>query len=172
MRVTLVAIAMSLLSVVVAGQRQPAPASESGQPAPATQAAPPAQAAPATQAQQPGGKVAAPASAYRGCVSDKPDATGTYTLTQAGSGNRFRLIGRSMRGYAGKMVEVTLADAKGLTIKGGLSPSPNIAAQAGHLDSAQAAVASQPGANAGKSDAQLPEFRVNRVRALDTSCAP
>lgn len=108
--------------------------------------------------------------AYRGCVSAKPDATGTFTLTQTGSGSRFRLTGKSMRDYAGKLVEVVLAESKGLTIKGGLSPSPNVAAQAGHLDPSRAAIARQPGANTGKSDADLPEFRVNRVRALDGAC--
>jgi hypothetical protein len=158
MRVTLMAIATSMFSVAVAAQGQPATEPGTRQSGPAAQA-------------QPAAKAGEPANAYRGCVSGKPDAAGTYTLTQTG-GTRFRLTGRSMREYAGKMVEVVLADAKGLTIKGGLSPSPNVAGQAGHLDSAKVAIASQPGANAGKSDALLPEFRVNRVRALDTPCAP
>jgi hypothetical protein len=77
-----------------------------------------------------------------------------------------------MRDFAGKLVEVALVETKGLTIKGGLWPSPNVAAQAGAIDSSRAAIASQPGANAGKPDLPLPEVRVNRVRTLEGSCQP
>jgi hypothetical protein len=127
---------------------------------------------PAAPAPSPTAKKIDSTNAYRGCVSAKPDAAGTFTLTQTGSGSRFRLTGKSMRDYAGKLVEVVLAEGKGITIKGGLSPSPNVAAQAGHLDSSQAAIARQPGANTGRSDADLPEFRVNRVRAVGGTCQP
>jgi len=104
-----------------------------------------------------------------GCVSAKPDTTGAYTLTQ-GTGGRFRLIGKSMRDFAGKQVEIVSGNGKGLSIRGGLTPSTNVAAQAGHIDSAQAAIANQPGANTGKSDADLPELRVNRVREVSGTC--
>lgn len=158
MRGTIGLIAAALVTAVAAAAAQ-------------TPAAP---VTPATQAPAPSAaaKKVDGANAYRGCISAKPDDAGTFTLTQAGSGSRFRLTGKSMRDYAGKLVEVVLAEGKGLTIKGGLTPSTNVAAQAGHIDSSRAAIAGQPGANTGKSDAQLPEFRVNRVRALDGACQP
>ena len=108
--------------------------------------------------------------AMKGCVSAKPDAAGNYTFTETGSGNRFRITGKSFRDYSGKQVEILLGDGKGLTIKGGLTPSANVAGQAGHIDPVQAAIASQPGANVGKSDAPLPEIRVNGVRAVEGPC--
>ena len=108
--------------------------------------------------------------ALTGCVSAKPDKDGSFTLTQKGSGSRFRLTGKSMREWAGKPVELVSAKGKGLSVRGGLVPSPNVAAQAGHIDPAQAAIASQPGvATAGKGE-DLPEFRVNGVRAAQGSC--
>jgi len=103
-----------------------------------------------------------------GCVSTKPDPTGTYMLTQESTGGRFRLIGKSMRDFAGKPVEIV--SVKGLSIRTGLTPSVNVAAQAGHIDSAQAAIANQPGATTGKSDADLPEIRVSRVREVSGTC--
>ncbi|HEX5110708.1 MAG TPA: hypothetical protein VFV95_19795 [Vicinamibacterales bacterium] len=105
-----------------------------------------------------------------GCVSAKPDVTGVYTLTQSTTGGRFRLTGKSVRGFAGKQVEIVIASGKGLSIRGGLMPSVNVAAQAGHIDAAQAAIASQPGANTGKSDAELPELKVDRVREVSATC--
>ena len=111
-----------------------------------------------------------PQATLTGCVSAKPDAAGTYTLTQSSTGGRFRLTGKSVRGFAGKQVEIVSANGKGLTIRGGLTPSANVAAQAGHIDPAQAAIADQPGALTGKSDADLPELRVNRVREVAGSC--
>jgi hypothetical protein len=56
-------------------------------------------------------------------------------------------------------------------VKGGLLPSPNVAAQAGAIDPGQAAVASQPGGTAsGTGSVDVPLFRVDRVRALGGSC--
>jgi hypothetical protein len=110
-------------------------------------------------------------STLAGCVSAKPDVTGTYTFTQKDNGSRFKLTGKSMREWAGKPVEIVSAKEKGLSIRGGLVPSTNVAAQAGHIDSAQAAIANQPGvANAEKGVAPLPEFRVNEVRPTAGVC--
>ena len=67
------------------------------------------------------------------------------------------------------MVGATLG--RNLTIRGGLLPSPNVAAQAGAMDPAKAAIANMPGATAGaEGSVVLPEFRVARVRALDGAC--
>jgi len=106
-----------------------------------------------------------------GCVSDKPARGGNYTF-KSGS-DEYRLTGKDIKKYAGKKVEVVEAQSKsgGLAVKGGLYPSPNVAAQAGALDPVQAAIATQPGSGAATgTGADLPEFRANRVRLVDGPC--
>jgi hypothetical protein len=56
-----------------------------------------------------------------------------------------------------------------LTIKGGLLPNPNVAAQAGAMDPARAAMASAGGA-AGPGAVDLPEFKVKSVRPVSGGC--
>ena len=59
-----------------------------------------------------------------------------------------------------------------MTIRGGLVPSPNVAAQAGALDPVTVAVASMPGAttNSRTGSAAAPEFRLGPVQAVSGSC--
>jgi hypothetical protein len=160
MRRTLTAFVFVVASAMIVAAQQ----GQSGK-EPAKPGAAPAPARPATPTDRP--------SSLRGCISAAPDTNGSFTLTEQGpKGSRFRITGRSMRDFAGKLVEVALVETKGLTIKGGLWPSPNVAAQAGAIDSSRAAIASQPGANASKPDLPLPEVRVNRVRTLEGSCQP
>src|SRR5262245_7402022 len=104
-----------------------------------------------------------------GCVSDDPGASGSFTLDESGGG-KYRLTGKSVRKYAGSMVRLVGGpQGKKLSIRGGLWPSPNLAGQAGAIDTAQASIARQPGgAASGASD--LPEFRVASVRRIDGSC--
>lgn len=104
-----------------------------------------------------------------GCVSPKP-ASGTFTFT-AKDGTKYRLTGKNLKKYAGEEVEIVGGQGKKLTVKGGLQPSPNAAAQAGAIDPGQAAIAAQPGGTASSTgDVELPVFRVNRVRGLGGSC--
>jgi hypothetical protein len=106
-----------------------------------------------------------------GCVSAKPASDGDFTLTDTFSGSRYRLTGKEMKSFAGQRVEIVSPKGGGLTVRGGLAPSANVAAQAGHIDSAQAAIAGQPGVhNTGKSGEKLPEFRVGTVRAVEGTC--
>jgi hypothetical protein len=107
-----------------------------------------------------------------GCVSDDPGASGSFTLDET-SGSRYRLTGKSVRKYAGRMVRLVGGpQGKRLSISGGLWPSPNVAAQAGAIDPAEASIARQPGgAASGTGGANLPEFRVVSVRSIDGSCA-
>ena len=63
----------------------------------------------------------------------------------------------------------TVNDPQGLTIKGGLTPSPNVAAQAGAMDPARAAMAAAGGA-AGPGTVDLPEFKVKSVRPVSGGC--
>jgi len=66
---------------------------------------------------------------------------------------------------------VGLPEDRRVTVRGGLFPSPNPAAQAGAVDPAKAAVANMPGgANSGTGSVQLPAFRVTRVRPVSGSC--
>jgi hypothetical protein len=104
-----------------------------------------------------------------GCVSSKP-ASGNFTFT-AKDGTKYRLTGKNIKKYAGQEVEIVSGEGKKLTVKGGLLPSPNVAAQAGAIDPGQAAIASQTAGTAtGTGGSDLPEFSVNRVRGLGGSC--
>jgi hypothetical protein len=106
-----------------------------------------------------------------GCVSGSPLATGEFTFVDRVSGSKYRLTGKRMKAYAGQQVEIVSSPDKKLTIKGGLYPSPNLAAQAGGIDPAQEAIARQPGgAIHGTETADVPEFRVGRVRAVPGAC--
>lgn len=105
-----------------------------------------------------------------GCVSAKTE-NGDYTFTNDAGGDRYRLIGKDIKKYAGKKVEVVQSPSKGFAIKGGLYPSPNVAAQAGALDPVQSAIATQPGSGAATGTGpDLPEFRAGRVRTVQGEC--
>lgn len=106
-----------------------------------------------------------------GCISDDPGASGSFTLDESG-GSKYRLTGKSVRKYAGRMVRLVGGpQGKRLSIRGGLWPSPNLAGQAGAIDPAEASIARQPGgAASGTGGGELPEFRVVSVRRIDGSC--
>jgi len=105
-----------------------------------------------------------------GCVSAKPDG-GDYTFTDGSGGNRYRLTGKDIRKYAGQKVEVVAERPKKFAVKGGLYPSPNVAAQAGALDPVESAIATQRGSGVTSGGAaELPEFRAGRVRAVTGAC--
>jgi hypothetical protein len=107
-----------------------------------------------------------------GCVSAKPGQTGEYEFTnEAPNGTKYRLTGKNVKKYAGQKVELVQSPSKNLVVKGGLYPSPNVAGQAGALDPTQAAIATQPGGGArAGTGTDLPEFRVERVRAVPGAC--
>jgi hypothetical protein len=106
-----------------------------------------------------------------GCVSDQPGASGSFTFDES-SGSRYRLTGKSVRKYAGRMVRVVGGpQGRKLSINTGLWPSPNIAGRASAIDAAEASIARQPGgAASGTGTIDLPEFRVVSVRGVDGSC--
>ena len=108
-----------------------------------------------------------------GCVSDKPGRSGQYMFQEAdGLKQQFRLNGKDIKKYAGLRVEVVAGSpsGKGLSIRGGLWPSPNAAAQAGALDPAQESIARQPGGANSGAGAEVPELRVTRLRLVEGSC--
>lgn len=106
-----------------------------------------------------------------GCVSPDPGASGSF-LFDDGSGGRYRLTGKSVRRYAGRVVRLVGGpQGRRFSIRGGLWPSPNVAAQAGAIDPAQASIARQPGGGAsGTGGIGLPEFRVTSVRGVEGAC--
>ena len=105
-----------------------------------------------------------------GCVSAKPAKGGDYTFSD-GAGSTYRLTGKDIKKFAGKKVEVIESASKSFGVKGGLYPSPNVAAQAGALDPVQSAIATQPGSGANTgTGGSLPEFRAGRVRTVEGTC--
>jgi len=107
-----------------------------------------------------------------GCVSRDVATPGAFTFADTDTGAKYRVSGVSLRKYNGQRVEIVgQPDDRRVTVRGGLFPSPNLAAQAGAVDPAKAAVANMPGgANSGTGSVQLPAFRVTRVRPVSGSC--
>ena len=106
-----------------------------------------------------------------GCVSRNPGVAGDFTFVEDTSGSEYRLTGKNIRKFAGQKVEIVGGTGrKRLAIRGGLTPTPNIAGQASAIDPAQAAVASRPGGGSTGTGANLPEFRVSQLRAVEGDC--
>jgi hypothetical protein len=105
-----------------------------------------------------------------GCVERGGAAPGQYTLSEEGKGGAvYRLTGTDVRDYVGRRVEIIGQAPRRFTIAGGLTPSANVAAQAGAMDPVRAAVASA-GGSAGPGTVDLPEFRVKSVRPISGAC--
>jgi hypothetical protein len=106
-----------------------------------------------------------------GCVGGDTTDAGQFTLSDKKEGPPYRLSGTDMSEYSGRQVQIVGAvGSKRVHVVGGLMPSPNAAAQAGALDPARAQREASGASGAGAGTAQLPEFRVKRVRALTGSC--
>lgn len=107
-----------------------------------------------------------------GCVSAQRGVSGAFTFDES-SGSKYRLTGKSVRKYAGRMVRLVGGPpGRKLSVSGGLWPSANVAGQAGAIDAAQESIARQPGGGgSGTGRLDLPEFRVVSVRTVDGSCS-
>lgn len=106
-----------------------------------------------------------------GCVVRGETKPGQYTLEDRDEGSQYRLTGVKVSDYVGQRVLIAgaVVETKRLTIKGGLTPNANVAAQAGAMDPARAAMAAAGGA-AGPGTVELPEFRVKSVRPASGAC--
>lgn len=105
-----------------------------------------------------------------GCVSGDAKA-GPLTFTDSADGSQYRLTGRSLGRFVGQRVQVIGGpDTRKLRVVGGLTPSPNVAGQAGALDPTRAAVAAAGGGTTGTGSPELPTFRVSRVGAVTGEC--
>ena len=107
-----------------------------------------------------------------GCVVRGETTPGQYTLEDKDEGATYRLTGVKMSDFVGQRVLIAgaVVQTKRLTIKGGLTPNANVAAQAGAMDPVRAAVASAGGA-AGPGTVVLPEFKVKSVRPVSGGCS-
>jgi hypothetical protein len=106
-----------------------------------------------------------------GCISATPGPSGQFGFVDAGTASMYRLTGNDVRKFAGQRTQLVVGSStNAVTIRGGLWPSPNIAAQAGALDSAQAAIARSEQTNVAASSGAVTELRVVGVRGLTGTC--
>lgn len=107
-----------------------------------------------------------------GCIARDRIIPGQFTFLDNDGGGKYRLTGKGLKNFVGRRVEIVGGPpGKRITFRTGLLPSPNVAAQAGALDPAQAAIANLPGGAAdANASAPLPEFRVIRLRNLEGAC--
>jgi hypothetical protein len=107
-----------------------------------------------------------------GCISRDAALPGQFTFQEDEGGGKYRLTGKNLKKFVGQKVEIVGGPpGKGITFKTGLWPSPNVAAQAGAMDPAQAAIARMPGGAADAPGANaLPEFHVVRLRGVEGGC--
>jgi hypothetical protein len=130
----------------------------------------PASAAP--QAPKPTAKDAPKEMRLNGCISRDRVTPGQFNFLDNETGGRYRLTGKNLKKFVGRRVEI-LGGPPGrrVTFRTGLWPSPNVAAQAGAMDPAEAAIANLPG---GAADAvgvsPLPEFHVSQLRGVEGAC--
>jgi hypothetical protein len=104
-----------------------------------------------------------------GCVVRSATSPAQYTLEDKKAGAAYRLTGVNVRDYVGRPVIVIGTGAKRLAIVGGLTPTPNVAAQAGSIDPARAAVQAQTDA-ASPGNVELPELKVKSIRPANGRC--
>lgn len=107
-----------------------------------------------------------------GCVQRGESSPDQFTLSENKGSQIYRLTGTDLRDYVGRRVQLVggVPSSRRLKIVGGLTPSPNAAAQAGAMDPAKAATAAASG-SAGPGTVELPEFRVKSVRPITGSCS-
>jgi hypothetical protein len=105
-----------------------------------------------------------------GCVAKDTASAKVYTFTDM-NGFKYRLSGQDVSKYVGQPLQIVgVMDNNKLKIKGGLYPSPNVAAQAGAMDPGKAHVAELGGGTTGSGNPDLPTFRVAQVSAATGEC--
>lgn len=105
-----------------------------------------------------------------GCV-EKGSTPSQYTITDMQNG-KYEVSGSNIARYVGRRVQVAgSAGSSRFRVVGGLWPNPNVAAQAGDMDPAKAALATQPGGPySGTGEVALPTFKVKSVRTMSGAC--
>ena len=107
----------------------------------------------------------------KGCVT-RDESAQQFTFTDIADGSKFRLSGRDLAKFLGQPVQVVgIVDTRRLRVSGGLTPSPNIAGQAGAIDPGKAAVAALGGGTTGSGTPEdLPVLKVTRVISTPGEC--
>ena len=106
-----------------------------------------------------------------GCVVRDLASSSQFMFIDNTDGSRYRLSGRNVSKFAGQPMQIVGAvDTRRLHVVGGLTPSPNIAGQAGAIDPGKAAVAALGGGTTGSGTGDLPTFKVARVSAFQGEC--
>jgi len=110
--------------------------------------------------------------AVTGCIGEDSTHAGRFVLADFATGSpTYRVTGKDIRQYLGKRVSLTgAATPSKSTIAGGLTPTPNIAAQAGAIDPARAAVTAEVERNARPGNVEVPELRVKAMKAISGDC--
>lgn len=137
-------------------------------------------AATATLAAQSGPQSGSPASTkpdpdkpmtLTGCVTRDAAGAKQFTFTDSTDGSQYHLSGRNVAKYLGQPLQIVgIVETRRLRVVGGLTPSPNIAGQAGAIDPGKAAVAALGGGTTGTGSPDLPTFKVARVSATPGEC--
>lgn len=105
-----------------------------------------------------------------GCVQRDEKAPEQYVITDVKEGT-YRVSGKDFREYLGRPVTLDGGVVvKGFVVRGGLTPTPNVAAQAGAIDPARAAVQAATAESGTGVDTGLPEFRVKKIHAGSGNC--
>jgi hypothetical protein len=97
-----------------------------------------------------------------GCVEAFDESAKHFTLSDSESGIKYRLTGKDVKTFLGIKVRIV----------GGLVPTTNLAAQAGAIDPARAAVATASGQGSNLSYIALPELRIGSVKRTTGACVP
>jgi hypothetical protein len=108
--------------------------------------------------------------ALTGCVERDEKTPDQFTITDPQAGGTYRVSGKDFGEFVGRRIQVDGTVVKGVAIKGGLQPTPNIAAQAGALDPSRAAVQAATAGTAAKPTAETPEFRVKTIHPAGGAC--
>jgi hypothetical protein len=108
-----------------------------------------------------------------GCAQVDDKAPSQVMFTDTKSHVTYRLTGLDIREYLGRPIQIDGGFvAKGVKIAGGLLPNPNVAAQAGAIDPAHAAVAGASGIGPTGGPVDIQEFRVKAIRPGSGACEP
>ena len=106
-----------------------------------------------------------------GCAQRDEKAPSQVKFTDTKSHETYRLTGLDIREYLGRPIQIDGGfGATGLKIAGGLLPNPNVAAQAGAMDPARAAVAGAAGIGPTGATVDIQEFRVKAIRPGSGAC--
>jgi hypothetical protein len=105
-----------------------------------------------------------------GCVVPDLKTPGQFDIVETTTREKYHVTGKDFREYVGRLVQVDGGiDVGGLKVKGGLHPSPNVAAQAGAMDPSRAAVAAAV-AERSTGTVELQEFKVKTIHPTGGAC--